>query len=76
MKHRIFNSFCFDLDKPAFETNDMLKKNFCYDATSRTQTSEWQSHLRSSLSLVEHFECSGQTSSQTDENMEKVSSHP
>jgi len=50
-----------------------LKKNFCYDATSRTQTSEWQSHLISSQSVVEHFECSGQTpSSQTDENMEKV----
>ena len=51
----------------------MLKKKVCYDATSRTQTSEWQSHLRSSQCLVEHFECSGQTpSSQTDENMEKV----
>jgi hypothetical protein len=59
----------------------MLKRNFCYDAksrmqndaTSRMQTSEWQSHLGSSQSLVEHFECLGQTSSrQTDENMENV----
>ena len=49
----------------------MLRKT-CYNATSRTQTYEWQSHL-SSQSLVEHFECSGQTSlSHTDENMEKV----
>lgn len=31
------------------------------------------SHIRCSQSLVERFECSGQTSlSQTDENMEKV----
>jgi hypothetical protein len=38
--------FYFNLDKTASETYEMLRKVFCGDTMSGTQTFEWYSHFK------------------------------
>lgn len=59
MKQCISRKFCFGLGSTAFDTCEMLKRDFSANALVRTQTFEWFSVVRLGENLVEDCKCSG-----------------
>jgi len=72
-EQKIYFKFCFNLEKTASESYEVLKRAICDYAMSRAQSFEWYSHCKYGQTSVGDFEHSYHLSSSwTDKNVEKV----
>lgn len=70
---KIYIKVCFNHEKTAFESYEVLKRAICDYAMCRAQAFEWYSNCKYGQTSVEDFEHSYHLSSSwTDKNVEKV----